>query len=188
MNLSLIDCISSLDKNNVSEIKEEITNLFKAGYKFFAKPLSHFSLNIPLGIPPAPALIIKPTEILKVFEEANLEDNSLSFYSKLESFKKAFIEMEKSILGQNTDKKIIVFIDDLDRCEAEHVINILSSIKNFFKYGKRTIFFCALDKNAVTKAIQTKYKDVIKSEEYLEKIFDVSFNMPSVFSINKLLT
>lgn len=60
-------------------------------------------------------------------------------------------------------------------------------MKLFFTYGEKTVYFCGIDKEAVTKAVKTRYQDVIKSEEYLEKVFDISFNMPKTFSLEKML-
>lgn len=191
--LSMSECITSnINKSNEAAVKEKIKSFSKACYGLFIKPLSNVSVTIPMAPPSAgaPTISIKGSDILNSIEnyiKTETDYDSLSFNSRLEKFKDSFIEIEKSILGERTDERIIVFVDDLDRCEPEHVIDILSAIKNFFIYGKKTIFFCALDKDAVTKAIQTKYKDVIKADEYLEKIFDVSFNMPSNFSIEKLL-
>jgi hypothetical protein len=45
-----------------------------------------------------------------------------------------------------------------------------------------------LDKEAVSKAVKTKYNDVVKSEEYLEKVFDITFSMPKTFSLEKYLS
>jgi hypothetical protein len=80
-----------------------------------------------------------------------------------------------------------VFIDELDRCEPEHILDLLASIKLFFAYGENIIYFVAVDKEAVSKAIKTKYGDVIKAEEYLEKIFNISFNMPKDYSLKNFI-
>jgi hypothetical protein len=78
-------------------------------------------------------------------------------------------------------------VDDLDRCEPENVLNLITALKLFFTYGEKTVFLSGIDKDAVTKAVKTKYRDVIKSEEYMEKVFDISFNMPKTFSLKKML-
>lgn len=192
LTLSLSEFIASFDKNLNGYISEKGKKFGKAVYSLFKAGLSTLNFSVPLvplPVPGTPNVSFKPSEAIKSIED-DIETNysNLSFYSKLKKFKESFIDLENSILSKSTtNQKIIVFIDDLDRCEPEHVISILSSIKNFFIYGKRTIFFCALDKDAVSKAISTKYKDVIKSEEYLEKIFDVSFTMPEIDSTNNLL-
>jgi hypothetical protein len=53
--------------------------------------------------------------------------------------------------------------------------------------GKRTIFFCGIDKEAIGQAIKAKYQDIIQPDEYLEKIVDVSFSMPRTFDLRKFV-
>lgn len=136
-----------------------------------------FSLNTPIG----------NFNIKDMIEHAEKTEKT-SFYNDVNSFKKSFGELENAILGEETDKKLVVFLDDLDRCEPENILNLLSAIKLFFTYGNgRIIFVCGIDKEAVHKALQIKYTDVIKATEYLEKIFDFSFNMPNSFDVEKAL-
>jgi len=112
-----------------------------------------------------------------------------SLYKKISEFEIEFQSMLKSILGN--DKILLVFVDDLDRCNPENVLDLLSSIKLFFTLGEESslnkpksqvIYFCGLDKDAVIKAAELKYRDKIKGEEFLEKIFDTSFYMPRSYN------
>lgn len=108
-----------------------------------------------------------------------------SLYKKISEFETEFQSILKSNLEK--DKILLVFVDDLDRCNPENVLDLLSSIKLFFTLGEesslnepksRVIYFCGLDKDAAIKAAELKYRDKIKGEEFLEKIFDTSFYMP----------
>lgn len=58
----------------------------------------------------------------------------------------------------------------------------------FFTYGKKTIFLCGIDKKAIREAVLNKYGDIVKSNEYLEKIFDISFSMPTTINNSKLIS
>ncbi len=111
-----------------------------------------------------------------------------SYYMEVQNFKKFFKNLENAILEEGSNKKLIVFLDDLDRCEPENILNLLSAIKLFFTLGSnRIMFVCGVDKEAVHNALLIKYNDVIKANEYLEKIFDFSFNMPNSFDVKKAL-
>ncbi|QXP73267.1 hypothetical protein H0I31_06105 [Tenacibaculum sp. AHE15PA] len=111
-----------------------------------------------------------------------------TFFELKERFSKDFINWETQITKREKAPKYnIVFIDDLDRCEPENVLNLLSAIKLFFTFGKKTIFLCGIDKKAVTEAVKTKYGAVVKANEYLEKIFDISFSMPEYADVSKLV-
>jgi hypothetical protein len=115
----------------------------------------------------------------------NKVSSEKSLYKKIAKFEKEFNSILESTL--KGDKLLLVFVDDLDRCNPENVLDLLSSIKLFFTLGEesslnepksRVIYFCGLDKDAVIKAADLKYRDKIKGEEFLEKIFDTSFYMP----------
>lgn len=88
-----------------------------------------------------------------------------------------FIEkLQKEIDGIRENKKILVMIDELDRCDDENIINLLSALKLMFSI-KNIIFICGIDKEAVIKTLEGKYQNHNKAEEYLEKIFPISFNV-----------
>lgn len=116
------------------------------------------------------------------------EVDSLSFYERKELFKKDFIEWENKITTKDKSPDYnVVFIDDLDRCEPENILNLLSAVKLFFTFGKKTIFLCGIDKKAIREAVKTKYGEIVKANEYLEKIFDISFSMPESVDATKLV-
>lgn len=170
--LSLLDVICEK-----LEGKDQLKhNIMRSAYTFFKAFAKSTSIN--LGV----VSINNKVFIEDVESEAKIK---LSYYKTYKEMEENFQKIEDELLGK--EKKLIVFVDDLDRCEPENILNLLSAIKLFFTYGKRTIYFCGIDKEAVNKAVEIKYGDIIKSGEYLEKIFDISFNMPMGFDLSKLL-
>lgn len=125
-------------------------------------------------------------EVMQSAEEYNKSITDDSVLKRIKKFKEEYYKLEKLILEKTKCEKLIVFIDDLDRCAPENVLNLLSAIKLFFTFGNRTVFICGLDEKAVDEAVKVKYADVIKSGEYMEKIFDISFDMPKP-NINKII-
>ncbi|GKU30437.1 KAP family P-loop NTPase fold protein [Clostridium folliculivorans] len=101
----------------------------------------------------------------------------------------------EGILGNPvfSDLKIIVFIDDLDRCSIDKVMEVIESIKLVLN-SKNCIFFIGCDRNYLERAISVRYEKffinnihenkskLIKSfaSEYLEKIIQVPFYIPSL--------
>lgn len=160
---------------------EFYNELIEPGKKIFKKGLMK---SIKLKTPKFSGIEIEidPNEIVNEFEKKDDE----SFLTSIKNFKNKFIEFENKIT-KSTKKFNIVFIDDLDRCEPEQVLNLISAIKLFFTLGQKTIFFCGIDKEAVEAAVKTKYNDVIKANEYLEKVFDISFSMPNLYNFQKLI-
>lgn len=174
--LSMVNVISQSTNNGTKEFGKEIC-------KSLGVLLKGLTKSITIDVPGC------KINFDKIVQEADnyINYNDSTFNERLDNFKRQYERLEEQILGNKQDKKLVVFIDDLDRCEPENVLNLLSIIKLFFTFGQRTIFICGLDKTAINKAVFTKYKDAIKSDEYLEKIFDISFNMPKEICPDRLL-
>ena len=103
-----------------------------------------------------------------------LDNKNKSFWEEVEEFKKEYRKL--SFKG----KKLIVFLDDLDRCDSNNIINLISSIKLFLSINENIIFILGIDREAVTLALQNKYNnDFNKADEYLEKIFPINFLITS---------
>jgi hypothetical protein len=177
--LSLVDAITGELKKG-----EAVKALIKESAAFFVNMFRGLTIKTPdiLGFGFEYDFDKQQEAFNKYYEKIEKEG---SFFKKIKDFKESFQKMEDEILEEN--QKLIVFIDDLDRCEPENILTLLSSIKLFFSLGKRTIFFFGVDKEAVTNAVKTKYDDIIKSDEYLEKVFDISFEMPKNTALIPLL-
>jgi hypothetical protein len=169
-------------------LTDELGTTAKA--KKITKEVLEHTFNILVGF--AKAVSVKtpfggfnPKVVIEEAEKSVEAFERKSVASNIKEFEKSFQKLENSLLKK--EQTLIVFIDDLDRCEPENVIKLLSAIKLFFTYGKRTIFFFGVDKKAIEEAVKTKYKDIVKSSEYLEKIFDFSFEAPRGFDLYKMM-
>lgn len=123
-------------------------------------------------------LNIKPGEAL---DEAEHKDQQIN--EKIEKQKclweriNEFEETFKNIKFPK-NKKLIVFLDDLDRCESENIVTLISAVKLLLSINNNIIFIIGIDKKAVTLALQNKYNnDYNKADEYLEKIFPINFEL-----------
>ena len=81
--------------------------------------------------------------------------------------------------------KLVIFIDDLDRCLPENAIKVLEAIKLFFD-DSRCVFIIGLDKSIIERGIHTIYDEKIGMSgiDYLEKIIQLPFNVPAVTDEN----
>lgn len=179
LSMSLLEFITS---KNIDITEQLCSDILTYGGRILRGLGKSVKLNIPL-FTNGPAIELDPSAIVEELSK----NEELTFYNALERFKSEFIRFEDKITNGNNPKYNIVFIDDLDRCEPEQVLNLLSAIKLFFTYGEKTIFFCGIDKKAVEQAVKTKYGEIVKANEYLEKIFDISFSMPEHDDLIKMI-
>lgn len=113
----------------------------------------------------------------KFFELFRLEPQ---FLNQMEDFTNRLIN---EFVGD--DGKLIIFVDDLDRCLPENAIKVLEAIKLFFD-NSRCIFVIGLDKSIIEKGIHVIYDEKIGMSgiDYLEKIIQLPFNIPAITDKN----
>lgn len=90
----------------------------------------------------------------------------------------------ESILKETKIKHLVVFIDELDRCSPETILNIIEAMR-LFLFAKGTSFVIGADQRLIEYAIKTKYKEVIGNNldigrEYMEKVIQYPVNIPAL--------
>jgi len=117
---------------------------------------------------------------------------------KLKKRDKKSIDYKKEKLAnyfQEIKNKIVIIIDDIDRLNVDGIKNIFQLIKAFGNLHN-IIYIVAFDRGIVSKAL---CDDQLKNgEEYLEKIIQVPFEIPSIprekvlailqFQLNEILS
>jgi len=92
-------------------------------------------------------------------------------------FEEEFKQLTKEYVGD--EGRMVVFIDDLDRCISEKTIDILEATKLFLNVPL-SVFVIGADKKRIEEGIIEKYGE--KSEgwagNYLEKIVQIPFTLP----------
>lgn len=103
-----------------------------------------------------------------------------------------FREDFKEMIDKSGLKKLVVIIDDLDRCTPDRIIENLEAIKLFLNVDK-TAFIIGADPRVVRHAIEHRYKtDGIENandpnsrnqrivSDYLEKLIQLPYNLPKL--------
>lgn len=152
------------------DVKRDILKGFMIACKGFKASLPIISYDF------KPALDYLTNEIDNVQKE---KENIKKFSEKFNEIIKKHYEKNKS--------KIVVFLDDLDRCNNDNMLNIIYNIKTLLSI-ENIIFIFGIDKEAVTLALRNKYNnEENKADSFLDKIFPISFNMPCFILNGRLL-
>jgi hypothetical protein len=86
------------------------------------------------------------------------------------------------------NRPVIVFIDDLDRCQPEYVVRLLESIQTLFS-DPRVFYVIAADRRWLYECFEIVYKDFKTTIRepgrrtgylFLEKIFQMSISVPAM--------
>jgi hypothetical protein len=79
----------------------------------------------------------------------------------------------------NNEIGLIVFIDDLDRCEGNKMLNLIGIIKRLMDaMGDRCFFVFGLDIDGAKKIIKNQNKELDDIDSYFNKIFNACFTIP----------
>lgn len=149
-------------------LKGKITNALKDTSELLLAFARGTRLNIRVGFP-------APDEITTDAE---------SFQTQIDEFSKTFADLVSEFSGCKSDwvgGKLIVFIDDLDRCLPENVISSLEALKLFLDEAP-CVFVIGVDRLVIEKAVQAHYGSASghMGRDYLDKIIQVPFVIPPV--------
>jgi len=182
------------------------------------KPGKAIKGTIKLGLSAVP-LINDPTkELLKNIDDHYSLDDLLESVQKkkkvecieqvqfMEQFEQKFEDIIDRYYNKN-GKRVVIFIDDLDRCLPEKALEVLEAIKLFLDV-KGCIFILGIDRRVINYIVRKKYEELIEirkegekeenhvvekerredirisGENYLEKIIQLSFYLPPLTDNN----
>ncbi len=135
----------------------------------------------------------EPSKALEDWKKSDEEaaDSTLSFYhASFNSMRKAVTEF-----SDKGAQRIVVFVDDLDRCLPGNALEVLESMKLLFDQ-EGFVFVVGLNKDIIERSIKLKYQtpglkseelQPIKGTDYVKKIFQVPFGLPQI-SMEQLQT
>ena len=116
-------------------------------------------------------------DINKLFEK---EFKSEELRKNIKTFQKDFIEL----LNESKINKLVVFIDELDRCNPDTILDSLEAIR-LFLFTEKTSFVIGADERHVTFSVKKKYSEIEGNQidigkEYLEKMIQYPVRVPQL--------
>ena len=81
-----------------------------------------------------------------------------------------------SLLPEKGDR-LIVFIDELDRCKPSYAVRLLERIKHYFTHDNITFVF-SVNTNELQHTIKKHYGDDFDGSRYLDRFFDLRVTLP----------
>ena len=192
------DGLSDL-KDDFVKLKDSINwmRLLKVTAKMVVPTIAAFSTG-GASIIPTIALALKDNQnsLNSIIEEGRLEEFLKQNVVKEEEEKKYAAVREfrsdfEKLIQKSKQGKVVILIDDLDRCLPRHIIDSLEAIKLFLNVPK-TAFVIAADEFIVSNAIKSEYKSLIDAsnngegnredlgKSYMEKFIQLPYHLPTL--------
>jgi KAP family P-loop domain len=174
-----------------AQLKQTAKQVAATVGKAIASLLAGFSLKA--GVPGGPEISYEMNKVITradKFDEADMAARvPRSFYhASFRALQEAFAEF----VGSSGERRIVVFVDDLDRCLPDGTLEVLEAIKLFFDIPG-FVFIVGLDQRVVEMSIEHRYHDVNSTKEsstlsgevvsgasYIRKIFQVPYALAPV--------
>lgn len=98
-----------------------------------------------------------------------------------EQFGKEFEKLLNASKSNNAKRKVVIVIDDLDRCDVDTINDVLVSLKNFL--GTEDCYFIVpMDDSSVVQKFSMQNRNI--GYEQLRKYFSVSIRIPALHALD----
>lgn len=78
-----------------------------------------------------------------------------------------------------TKKRILIIVDELDRCKPSYAVELLEIVKHFFT-NNNVVFLFGTNKNELEHTVKTLYGQGFNGYKYLNRFFDFEFRLPEI--------
>lgn len=188
---TILDEISK-EESLSQKAKDIINGLYKSIDKFkLVKGALKYGTDFFLTGGMGSLFSVTASQFLKLFQEnvdkSDLEDirsnisdelNNKDLREDIRKFQKEFA----TLLEESKINRLVVFIDELDRCRPDTILDTLEAIKLFLFEGK-VAFIIGADERHISYAVKSKFKDIEGiqidiGKEYLEKLIQYPIRIP----------
>ena len=159
------------DKNlikKLDELKSTSGKIIKRGLPAFIKGATAGVLDLDKGVESAIGAVTE--SVAKELIDSYDSDKEVTI---------KFKELLHQIIEQiDSDKPLVIFIDELDRCRPLYAIELLERLKHIFGIEK-LIFVLSIDKKQLSESIKSQYGN-IDTENYLRRFIDLEYKLNNI--------
>jgi hypothetical protein len=157
-------------ERGVWTLKDESQAKFKSAAKFLG------------GL--ANQIVSKQTGV-DIMDAAKGNTNTVKATAEIAEIKGLINDLIKDLINdpKNPIKKVVFFVDDLDRIPPGDAVEVLEALKNIFDIP-HCVFILAIDYDVVVKGLESKFGPKTEENErefrsFFDKIIQVPFSMPT---------
>lgn len=110
--------------------------------------------------------------------EAFSQTDRLSALKEQKSIHTLISEFLESLLAEQGNR-LVIFVDELDRCKPSYAVQLLERIKHYFS-NERVTFVFSINTNELQHTVERYYGDDFDSCKYLDRFFDLKLSLPPI--------
>lgn len=143
----------------------------------FNSILSCLSKSAPIlfGVPDIYGCIKQINDDFKSSRNKELLLPVTDHHSIIESIK----ALIKVVIDNSNCKSIVIFVDELDRCNPSYAVRLLEDIKHYFSIDNVTLVF-SVNLSELQHMVKMVYGDKFDAFRYLDRFFDIRLNLPAI--------
>lgn len=182
-----------LDENTVNQFVKQVTVYYDAWENDNdSDPILSLIYSIISNVdtdytlPNDSTVFSKGAAVLEIFSGRNFSNlykelkgnNPLDVIRKEKNIEDAVNDFLDSLLAEKGDR-LIVFIDELDRCKPSYAVRLLERIKHYFE-NERITFVFSVNIKELQHTIKRFYGESFDACRYLDRFFDLRVGLPPV--------
>ena len=86
-------------------------------------------------------------------------------------------QLINDVINKSHCKSIVIFVDELDRCNPSYAVRLLEDIKHYFSIDNVTFVF-SVNLSELQHMVKIVYGDQFDAFRYLDRFFDIRLNLP----------
>lgn len=110
--------------------------------------------------------------------EAFTQTDRLAALKEQKSIHALISEFLESLLAEQGNR-LVIFVDELDRCKPSYAVQLLERIKHYFS-NERVTFVFSINTNELQHTVERYYGDDFDSCKYLDRFFDLKLSLPPI--------
>ena len=170
------EIIEQLKEGDVTDsFRNEIESVVAQAKEIIMQSLPTITGSIAAGLPvigPLVGILIRVAAERILFSQQKTQHHIVKF-------NESFEVLAKKISDENDGKPMIVAIDELDRCRPSYAVELLETAKHIFNVDN-VVFTLSTNRQQMAASIKAIYGNDFNGKEYLERFFDIYFNLPNV--------
>lgn len=156
--------------------------LLPAATKFAVNTIGHWAIgNAQLADD-----LAKGAEALDASAAAALEKLVATHLADYQASKKSLDAFKQTLtdLSAESEKPIVIFLDELDRCRPDFAVRTIERVKHFFD-APGVIFVLLLNRRQLAAAVEGLYGPKVDADAYLSKFIPISLTLPKKVSVDR---